>query len=155
MLFLSTNILHFRERISFMKMCYFQRPWRIMLFLYYNLILNIKVVMCMKRYTNYWTPLRKHTGRAAKIIFGPQGKRKLGSPPPILQIVILKLSPPRCIISKESVQQTWIDELWFRKQLSTCLFVMGPGAPPRLTPSQWVCAWVGRKKLNLYHFPHF
>ena len=26
-------------------------------------------------------------------------------------------------ISKESVQQKWIDELWFRKQLSTCLFV--------------------------------
>jgi hypothetical protein len=26
-------------------------------------------------------------------------------PPPILQIMILKLSPPRCVISKESVQQ--------------------------------------------------
>ena len=44
--------------------------------------------------------------RAAKIIFGPQSKRKLGPPPPILQIMILKLSPPRCVISKEeSVQQ--------------------------------------------------
>ena len=37
--------------------------------------------------------------------------------------MILKLSPPRCGISKESTQQKWIDELWFRKQLSTCLFV--------------------------------
>jgi hypothetical protein len=59
-------------------------------------------------------------------------------PPPILQIMILKLSPPRCVISKESAQQ---NELWFRKQLSTCLFVwtlnyklMVPRAPPRLTP---------------------
>ena len=42
---------------------------------------------------------------------------------PILQIMILKLSPPRCVISKESAQQKWIDELWFRKQFSTCLFV--------------------------------
>jgi hypothetical protein len=46
--------------------------------------------------------------RAAKIIFGPQGKslkRKLGPSPPILQIMILKLNPPRCVISKESVKQ--------------------------------------------------
>ena len=43
--------------------------------------------------------------RAAKRNFGPQGKRKLGPPPPILQIMILKLSPPRCVISKESAQQ--------------------------------------------------
>ena len=50
-------------------------------------------------------------------------QKKLGLPPPILQIMILKLSPPRCVISMESVQQKWIDELWFRKQLSTCLFV--------------------------------
>jgi hypothetical protein len=51
------------------------------------------------------------------------GPRAKGPPPPILQIMILKLSPPRCVISKESVQQKWIDELWFRKQLCTCLFV--------------------------------
>ena len=70
--------------------------------------------------------------RAGKIFFGPQGKRKLATP--LLQIMILKLSPPRCVISKESVQQKWIDELWFRKQLSTCLFVTGPGALSRLTP---------------------
>ena len=63
------------------------------------------------------------TPRAAKRIVGPQGSRKLGSPPPILQIMILKLSPPRCVIHKESVQQKWIDELWYRKQLSICLFV--------------------------------
>jgi hypothetical protein len=62
------------------------------------------------------------TWMAAKRIFGPQGKRKLGLPPPIPQIMILKLCTPRCIMSKESIQQKWIDELWFRKQLSTCLF---------------------------------
>ena len=78
-------------------------------------------------------------------IFGPRGKRKLGPPPPVLQIMILKLSPPRCvihvIISKESVQQKWIDELWFRKQLSTCLFVWtlnykswAPGQCPGWSP---------------------
>jgi hypothetical protein len=61
--------------------------------------------------------------RATKRIVGPQGKRILTPPPPIPQIMILKLSPPRCVISKESVQQKWIDELWFRKQLSSCLFV--------------------------------
>ena len=43
--------------------------------------------------------------RAAKRIFGPQGKRKLGPPPPILQIMILKLSPPRCVIRKEELVQ--------------------------------------------------
>jgi hypothetical protein len=31
--------------------------------------------------------------RIAKRIIGPQGKMKLGHPPPILQILILKLSP--------------------------------------------------------------
>ena len=61
--------------------------------------------------------------RAVKRIFRSQDKRKLVPPPPILQIMMLKLSPPRCVISKESVQQKWIDELWFRKQISTCLFV--------------------------------
>ena len=39
------------------------------------------------------------------LIFGPQGKRKLAPPPPILQIMLLKLNPPRCVIRKESVQQ--------------------------------------------------
>jgi hypothetical protein len=34
MLFLGPKILHFQERISLMKMRYFQRIWRIMLFLY-------------------------------------------------------------------------------------------------------------------------
>jgi len=28
-----------------------------------NPMLNIKAVMCMKRYTNFWTPRHKHTGR--------------------------------------------------------------------------------------------
>jgi len=53
----------------------------------------------------------ENTLSAAKRIFGPQDKslkRKLGPPPPILQIMILKLSPLRCVISKDSVQQTWI-----------------------------------------------
>ena len=55
------------------------------------------------RQENFWAPGKKKT--------------------PILQIMILKLSPPQCVISNESVQQKRIDELWFRKQLSTCLFV--------------------------------
>jgi len=114
--------------------------------------------------TSVWIP----TGigavvRAAKIIFGPQGKRKLGPPPPILQIMILKLSPPPCVISKELVQQKWIDELWFRKQLSTCLFVWtlnyndlvhllnswAPGRRPGWPPSQWVWSYWYLTKLCL------
>jgi hypothetical protein len=92
------------------------------------------------------------TRAAAKRIVGPQGKRKLAPPPPILQIMILKLSPPRCVISKESVQQKWIDELWFRKQLSTCLFLWtfnynscAPGHHSVRTPSQWAWSptWLG------------
>jgi hypothetical protein len=62
--------------------------------------------------------------RAAKIIIGPRDIRNLGPHPPILQIMTLNLSSPRCVISKESVQQQWIDELWFRTQLSTCLVVL-------------------------------
>ena len=49
MLFLSTNILHFRERISLMKMrFFFQRVWQIMLFLYLYQIYIIQ----------YWTSKR-------------------------------------------------------------------------------------------------
>jgi hypothetical protein len=40
-----------------------------------------------------------------------QGQKEACPPPPILQIMILKLSPPRYVIGKESVQQKWIDEL--------------------------------------------
>ena len=36
---------------------------------------------------------------------GPRVKGNLAPPPPILQIMILKLSPLRGVISKESVQQ--------------------------------------------------
>ena len=35
----------------------------------------------------------------------PRAKGNMAPPPPILQIMILKLSPPRCVISKESVKQ--------------------------------------------------
>jgi len=56
----------------------------------------------------------------------------------------LKLSPPRCVISKESVQQKWIDELWFRKQLSTCLFVWTLNSWARgAAPSQCACGVLG------------
>ena len=41
-------------------------------------------------------------------------RAKWTPPPPNLQIMILKLSPQWCVISKESVQQKWIDELWIR-----------------------------------------
>jgi len=49
-----------------------------------------------------------HTGPPREFL-GPRAKGNL-PPPPILQIMILRLSPPRCVISKESVQQKWIDE---------------------------------------------
>ena len=92
--------------------------------------------------------------------FWAPGQKETWPSPPILQIMILELNPPRCVISKKSVQQKWIDEFWFRKQLSTCLFVMGPGAPPRLTPtpSQWawetvLLQWYTRKYCTLsFHF---
>ncbi len=56
--------------------------------------------------------------RVAKRIFGPQGKRKLG--PPLLQFCLYCQPHHRlsCGLTK----------------------LMGPGAPPRLTPaSQWAC----------------
>jgi hypothetical protein len=41
--------------------------------------------------------------RATKRIFGPRARENLPPPSPsILQIMILKLSPQRCVISKES-----------------------------------------------------
>ena len=49
--------------------------------------------------------------RAAKRIIGPQRKMNLAPPPPILQIMIFNLSPPRSVINEESVQQKFIDEL--------------------------------------------
>jgi hypothetical protein len=33
-----------------------------------------------------------YTGRAAKRMLGPQGKRKFGPPPPILQIIYIRTS---------------------------------------------------------------
>ena len=71
---------------------------------------------------------------------GPRAKENLPRPPPpILQIMKLKLSPPRCVISKESVQQKWIDELWFIKQLSACLFV-------------WIYVFFNKSLHNLIYF---
>jgi hypothetical protein len=54
------------------------------------------------------------------------GQEETWPPPPILQIMILKLSPPWCVISKESVQQKWIDELWFRKQFFYLFICLDP-----------------------------
>jgi len=42
MLFLGTKILHFRERTSLLHKRYFQRIWRIMLFLYFYQIYIIQ-----------------------------------------------------------------------------------------------------------------
>ena len=68
--------------------------------------LNKVVLSCPAKMTlNLVLSSPVHVDRATKRIFGPQGKRKLGPPPPTLQIMILKLSPPRCVISQESVQQ--------------------------------------------------
>jgi hypothetical protein len=85
----------------------------------------VKLYPCVIRNLTFICLFMVITNNNTKRVFRSQGKRKLAlpPPPPILQIMMLKLSPPRCIISKESVQQKWIDELWFRKQLSTCLFV--------------------------------
>jgi len=90
------------------------------------LLSNVFTFICIQgRQENFWT----------------LGQKETCPPPPILQIMILKLSPPRCVISKESVQQKWIDE-----QLSTCLFVWtlnynswAPGRLPGWPPSQWDC----------------
>jgi hypothetical protein len=54
MLFLSTNRLHFRERISLMKKRYFQRIWRIMLFLYlYQINIMLDLIVTFKDFYNY------------------------------------------------------------------------------------------------------
>jgi len=46
----------------------------------------------------------------------------------------------RCVISKESVQQKWFDELWFRKQLCIVYLSWAPGCRPGWPPpSQWAC----------------
>ena len=71
MLFLSTNRLLFRERISFMKIEFFSKDMSnyaifILVPNIYNPILNIKVVICMKPHTNYWTPLHKHASGLKK-----------------------------------------------------------------------------------------
>jgi hypothetical protein len=72
MLFISTNRLHFRERISLMKKHVFNyynekalfskdmANYALFTFVpnIYNPTLIIKAVMCMKCYTNYWAPLR-------------------------------------------------------------------------------------------------
>jgi hypothetical protein len=58
MLFLSTNILHIRERICLIKMRFFSNDMAnyaifILVPNIYNPILNIKAAMCTKGYTNY------------------------------------------------------------------------------------------------------
>jgi hypothetical protein len=65
-LFLRTNRLLFWEHISLMKMRFFSKDvanYAIFILVpnIYNPILNIKAVICMKRHTNYWTSLHKHT----------------------------------------------------------------------------------------------
>ena len=69
-------------------------------------------------FTSTCTISSHHKGRQDN--FWAPGQNETWPPPPILQIMILKLNPPRCVISKESVQQKWIDELWFRKHLFIC-----------------------------------
>jgi hypothetical protein len=69
-------------------------------------------------FTSTYAISTHHKGRQEN--FWAPGQKETWPSPPILQIMILKLSPPRCVISKESVQQKWIDELWFRKHLFLC-----------------------------------
>ena len=102
------------------SMCMIYQPWVSERILWYCIQRNYHLV-CV--WFNNHGCLRGSYDQDRPDNLWVQGKRKLGTPPPIDQIMMLKLSPPRCIISNESVQQKWIDELWFRKQLSTCLFV--------------------------------
>ena len=82
---------------------------------------------------------------------GRQGQKETWPSPPILQIRILKPSSPRCVISKEgSVQPKWIDELWFRQKAFYLFNLMGPGAPPRLTPP--LPSSMGLSKINYIPF---
>ena len=96
--------------------------------------------------------------RAAKRVVGPQGKRKLGPSPPILQIMILKLSPPRCV--------QMVIHIFTKAHILFCLpcsrytlgfsprlacvppKLMGPGAPHLLTPLS-----VGLSIANIYTNP--
>ena len=51
----------------------------------------------------YVLPLEIQLPGPPREFLGPRAKGNLTPPSPILQIMILKLSPPRCVISKESV----------------------------------------------------
>ena len=77
--------------------------------------------------------------RAAKRIFGPQGKTLLGPPPQILQLMILKLSPPRCVISqynKNELMNCDLENSFLLVYLSGSLIIThGPrGAAPADPP---------------------
>ena len=59
----------------------------------YRMVVGVTTIYAISAYQQgrqekFWAPVQKETW----------------PPPPILQILILKLSPPLCVISKESVQ---------------------------------------------------
>ena len=80
--------------------------WYIFVLLYHGIIVfKLLWFRCIVVSWYYTGPPRE--------FLDPRAKGNLAPPPLILQIMILTLSPPRCVMSKESVQQKWIDELWF------------------------------------------
>ena len=93
--------------------------------------------------------------RAAKSIFVPQDKRKLDPPPPIPKIMTLKLSPPRCAISKENeLINCDLENSFLLVYLSGPLIITHGhrGAPSHgWPPSQWACLWY----LNGIHIAKF
>ena len=73
--------------------------------------------------------------RAAKRISGPKGKRRLSPPPPILQLMILKLSPPRTQYNKNKLMNCDLENSFPLVYLSGSLIIThGPRGAARMTP---------------------
>ena len=73
--------------------------------------------------------------RAAKRISGPKGKRRLSPSPPILQLMILKLSPPRTQYNKNKLMNCDLENSFPLVYLSGSLIIThGPRGAARMTP---------------------
>ena len=66
-------------------------------------VLHLKIIYVFNDDHNSYHMHGHNQGRQEN--FWAPGQKETWPPPQILQIMILKLSPPRCVISKESVQQ--------------------------------------------------
>ena len=87
---------------------------------------NSNTILSRKKYTLDVLIFSWYTMQCLQENFWAPGQKETWPPPPILQIMILKLSPPRCVISKESVQQKWIHELWSKKTAFYLFIMSGP-----------------------------